>query len=165
MSTGPTITVEIPNLLAVQAKLEALGVVKVPQAMRKVIVAGAKPMKAAIKAAGQSMTVGQSKTLPGGLINGIRYKSGKTTKALASIAGAHQQISYYMVGPFGKGTSHRSLVIAGHEIVGHAPNLTRTGKRTQPVPFVEAGRKSAEGPALEAIAAAAKVAIEAASKL
>ena len=162
-----SVTVEVPNLLAVQARLEELGVVKVPAAMRKVIVAGAKPMKAAIQAEtpiGQRFSASQGDA-PGNLLRGVRYKSGKTTKALASIAGAHQALAYYMVGPMGKGTAHRHLVIAGHEIVGHAPNLTHTGKRTTPNPFVERGRKAGEGPAVAAIEAAAKVALAEAERL
>ena len=165
MSGEFSFTVEVPNLLATQARLEELGVVKVPQAMRKVIVAGAKPMRAAIRAEASGSFVGQSRTLPGGLLRSIKYKSGRTTKVLASIAGAHQAISYYMVGPMGKGSRHRHLIISGHEIVGHAPNLTRTGKRSTPNPFVERGRQAAAGPALEAISAAAAVAIEEAGRL
>jgi hypothetical protein len=161
----PIYTVEVEGLLKTQMRLEELGVVKIPAAMRKVVVAGAKPMRAAIRSAEQSMTTGQSRTLPGGLLRGIRYKSGRTTKTLASIAGAHAALSYYVVGPFGKGTAHRHLVIDGHEIVGHAPNLTRTGKRTTPVPFVKAGAESARGASAAAIEAASRIAIEEATKL
>ena len=169
MAGNFSVTVEVPNLLAVQARLEELGVVKVPAAMRKVIVAGAKPMKAAILAETPMAKPGtvsvQSESFPGDLRRGVRYKSGRTTKALASIAGAHQALAYYMVGPMGHGTAHRHLVIAGHEIVGHAPNLTHTGKQTTPNPFVERGRKAGEGPAVAAIEAAAKVALAEAERL
>lgn len=155
MASGFSVTVEVPNLLALQARLTELGVVKVPLAMRKVLVAGAKPMKAAIAA---ETPVARAVSASGGgaigdLKRGIRFKAGRTDKAL------------YMIGPMGKGTAHRALVIRGHEIVGHAPNLTRTGKRTKPNPFVERGQAAGQGPALAAIATAAAAAIEAAAKL
>ena len=163
-----SVTVEVPNLLAVQAKLEELGVVKVPNAMRKIIVAGAKPMKAAIAAETPVAEPGSvsvnSRSFPGDLRRGVKYKSGRTTKALASIAGAHQVLAYYMIGPMGKGTAHRHLVIGGHEIVGHEPNKVDTGRRTVPNPFVERGRRAAEGAAISAIEAAARVAIFEATK-
>jgi len=167
-STAPgfSVTVEVTNLLELQARLEALGVVKIPQAMRKVLVAGAKPIKTAIQnetPIGEYTNVKEN-SWPGDLLRGVRFKSGRGTKALAKAVGA-QSISYYVIGPFGKGTAHRHLVISGHEIVGHAPNLTRTGKRTTPNPFVQRGRQASEGTALSAINAAARAAIEAASKL
>jgi hypothetical protein len=144
--------IEIEGLLPLEARLEELGVVKIPLAMRKVTVAGAKPMKAAIKAAGSSMFQGQSKTDPGGLVRGVRYKASRGAKGLS-----------YTIGPFGAGTRHRALVIYGHEITGHTGK--RTGKRTRPVPFVEAGERAAAGASIAAITAASKVAIEAATKL
>ena len=165
MASGFSVTVEVPNLLAVQAKLEELGVVKVPAAMRKVVVAGAKPMKAAILA---ETPVGfpsvNSRSFSGDLKRSVKYKSGKTTKALAAIAGVTSQIAYYMVGPMGKGSAHRHLVVNGHRIVGHRPNLTDTGRRSRPNPFVDRGRQSAEGVAVAAIESAARVAIFEATK-
>ena len=169
MASSFSVTVEVPNLLAVQARLEELGVVKVPVAMRKIIVEGAKPMKAAILAQTPIAAPGtvsvQSTSFPGDLRRSVKYKSGKTTKALAAIAGAKSQIAYYMVGPMGKGSPHRHLVIGGHEMVGHKPNLTHTGKRTTPNPFVERGRKASEGPAIAAIEVAARAALEEATRL
>ena len=163
---GFSVTVEVPNLLQTQARLEELGVVKVPVAMRKVIVAGAKPMKAAIQA---ETPIGSpsinSLSFSGDLLRSVKYKSGKTTKVLAAIAGARSQIAYYMVGPFGKGSAHRHLVIAGHEIVGHEPNLVHTGRRTTPNPFVDRGRQAAEGPAVAAIEIAMKAALAEAERL
>jgi hypothetical protein len=163
--SGPIYVVDVEGLRETQARLEEIGIVKVPQAMRKIIVAGAKPMRAAIRSAAQGMTTGQSRKDPGGLVRGIRYKSGRTTKALASVAGAHAALNYYVVGPFGRGTRHRHLVIEGHEIVGHAPNLTRTGKRTRPVPFVQAGSDAARSQSAAAIETAARAAIEEATRL
>ena len=167
MASSFSVTCEVPNLLATQARLEELGVVKVPVAMRKVIVAGAKPMKAAIM---NETPIGEytrpkQNDWPGNLQRSVRYKSGKTTKALAAIAGAKSQIAYYMVGPMGKGSAHRHLIIGGHEMVGHKPNLTHTGKRTTPNPFVERGRKAGEGPAIAAIEVAARAALEEATRL
>jgi hypothetical protein len=146
------ITVEgLPEL---SAKLTELGVVKIPLAMRRVTVAGAKPLRAAIRTAASGMFVGQSDQTPGGLLKGIRYKQVRGSKGME-----------YVIGPFGAGTAHRALVIGGHEVVGHAPNLTHTGKRTTPRPFVEEGRNAAQGTALAAIEVAAKAAIETATKL
>ena len=163
---GPIVTVEVPNLLAVQARLEELGTVKVPLAMRKILVAGAKPVRAAIRS---QTPVGSpsvnSLSFPGDLQRGVRYKAGKTTRSLAAAAGVSSAISYYIIGPFGKGTAHRHLVIGGHEIVGHKPNLTRTGKRTRPNAFVQRGRDAAAAPALAAVASAAGAAVEAAAAL
>lgn len=147
-----TIRIHVENLPQVEARLTELGVEKIPKAVRKVTVAGAKIMRASIRAAASSMFVGQSKKDPGGLERGIRYKASRGMKGRT-----------YIIGPFGKGTSHRALVIGGHEIVGHTGN--RTGKRTRPVPFVEAARRAGEGPALSAIEAAARAAIEAAERL
>ena len=184
-----SVTVEVPNLLAVQARLEELGVVKVPLAMSRVMRPSAKLMQVAIQAEApvgdegtrthKALLRWQASTFqkrmageqvkefkaPGGLLASVRFKAGKTTKELAAVAGLGQQIRYYMVGPFVKGSSHRHLVIAGHEIGGHAPNLTHTGKRTTPNPFVERGRKAGEGPAVAAIEAAAKVALAEAERL
>ena len=169
MAQGFSVTCEVPNLLQTQARLEELGVVKVPVAMRKVIVAGAKPMKAAILAETPIAKPGtvsvQSTSFPGDLRRSVRYKSGKTTKALAAIAGVKSQIGYYMVGPMGKGSAHRHLVIAGHEIVGHEPNLTHTGKRTTPNPFVQRGREVGQSAALGAIEVASRAALEEATRL
>ena len=146
------ITIEGQAILS--AKLTELGVVKIPLAMRKVTVAGAKPLRAAIRTAAAGMFVGQSDQTPGGLLKGIRYKQTRGSKGLG-----------YIIGPFGAGTAHRALVIGGHEVVGHAPNLTHTGKQTTPRPFVEEGRNAAQGAALAAIAVAAAAAIDEAAKL
>ena len=169
MASDFSITVEVPNLLQTQARLEELGVVKVPQAMRKVVVAGAKPMKAAILAVTPVAKPGtvsvQSTSFPGDLKRSVKYKSGKTTKALAAIAGVTSQVSYYMVGPMGKGSAHRHLIVGGHEVVGHAPNFTKTGKRTTPNPFVQRGREAGQGAALGAIEVASRAALEEATRL
>ena len=166
MASDFSITVEVPNLLKTQKQLEELGVVKVPQAMRKVVVAGAKPIKAAILA---ETPVGfpsvNSRSFSGDLKRSVKYKSGKTTSALAAIAGVTSRVSYYMIGPMGKGSAHRHLVILGHEVVGHAPNFTKTGRRTTPNPFVGRGREASQGAAIAATEVAAAAALEEATRL
>ena len=189
MSGEFSFTVEVPNLLAVQARLEELGVVKVPVAMSRAMRPAAKVIATAIanrtpvgdeptrtrsafkrwqrstfqaRLAGTAVKEFQA---PGGLRASVKFKAGKTTLALSAAAGVSQGIRYYVIGPFGRGSSHRHLVISGHEIVGHAPNLTRTGKRTTPNPFVERGRQASEGPALAIIEARAAIEIERASRL
>jgi hypothetical protein len=160
--------VHVENLAQVQTRLMDLGAVKIPRTLGKVVAAGAKVMRAGIKSAGQSMTVGQSRVAPGGLIAGVRYKKargGATIKGMAAAEAVGSEGLAYIIGPFGKGTSHRHMVIDGHEIVGHKPNLTHTGKRTRPVPFVTAGAESSRGAAVAAMEAAAKVAIEEAQRL
>ncbi len=61
----------------------------------------------------------------------------------------------YMVGPYGRGSAHRHLVIDGHEMVGHRPGLVRTGVMTQPNPFVERAASDAQARAFAAVEAAA----------
>ena len=146
--------IHVEGLPELSAKLTDLGVVKIPLAMRKVTVAGAKPLRAAIRTAASGMFVGQSRTTPGGMVRGIRYKQVRGSKGME-----------YVIGPFGRGTAHRGLVIAGHEVVGHQPGKVHTGVRTTPRPFVEQGRREAQGAALAAIEVAAAAAIEEAAKL
>ena len=164
----PYVTIHFENLEQVESRLMDLGAVKIPRVLGQVVAAGAKVMRKGIQSAGQSMTVGQSRTLPGGLIAGVRYKKasgGASFRGMAAAEAVGSEGLAYIVGPFGKGTYHRHLVIDGHEIVGHKPNLTRTGKRTQPVPFVRVGAEATQGAALAAIEVAAKVAIEGAERL
>jgi hypothetical protein len=141
--------IELTGLPEVEARLLELGAVKIPTALRKVAVAGAKPMRSAIRAAAP---VGPT----GNLRRGVRYKASRVRTS--GYVG-------YIVGPFGRGTAHRHLVLGGHEIIGHAPNKTDTGKRTRPNPFVETGHHAAEAQALAATEEAAAAAIEMATKL
>lgn len=143
-----TSRIEVLGVKECEAALTEFGEVKVPVAMRAVTVQGAKIMRASIKSAASSMFQGESKTMPGGLIKGVRYKAARGAKG-----------TRYIVGPFGKGTAHRALVVSGHEIVGHAPNKTHTGKRTRPVPFVQQGEEAALPAAVAAIEEGAKAAI------
>lgn len=133
-----TVAIEgVDRLLARLGEIEHKGVRKV---MLKALVEGAKPLRSAIRGAAP-------KGETGNLRGGVRYKASRKSTAQRSLA--------YMVGPFGRGTAHRHLVVGGHEIVGHAPSLTRTGKRTRPDPFVERGRAAAESQAFAAVASAA----------
>jgi hypothetical protein len=158
------VTVTVANLPKVQARLTELGQVKIPKVMAKVVKAGALPMRAAIKAAGASMFENSRGPSGGGLEQGIRFKKARDKKAA---------VPTYMVGPFGKGTRHRHLVINGHAIHGHisgriggdAAARVGGGKRTHPVPFVEAGRKASASGSVAAIETAARAALAAAEKL
>jgi hypothetical protein len=49
-----------------------------------------------------------------------------------------------VVGPMGKKASHRHLVEGGHAIVGHRPNLVRTGGRARPNPRAAQSRSSTQ---------------------
>lgn len=131
-----TVAIEgVDRLLAKLGEVEAKGVRRLAL---KVLVEGAKPLRASIRSAAPEGKTGNLKA-------GVRYKaSRKTTRQLA-----------YMVGPFGKGTAHRHLVIGGHEVVGHQPAKVRTGKRTKANEFVERGSSAAEGAAFDAVAASA----------
>jgi hypothetical protein len=142
-----TVQVEgVDRLLARLGEIEHTGVRKV---MLKALVEGAKPLRASIKSeapvAARDAT-GRYAHTRGALRGGVRYKaSRKATRSLA-----------YMVGPFGKGTHQRHLVVGGHEITGHKPGKVQTGKRTTPNPFVERGRSAAEGQAFARVADAAR---------
>ena len=128
----------------------------------KILVEGAKPLRAAIqteapvgpsaasrKQARAAARAAKQKPPPGNLKAGVRYKaSAKSTGALA-----------YMVGPFGAGTQHRHLVVRGHVITGHDPDRVRGG-RTKANPFVYRGAEKGRQQAFDAIAAAAKTAVD-----
>ena len=114
----------------------------------KVIVAGAKPLRAAIRT--EAPVGPPSDKKRGNLRASVGYKASR--KATGNIA--------YMIGPFGKGSQHRHLVIYGHEIVGHKPNLTRTGVHTKPNNFVQRGENKARQASFDAIAVAATSALD-----
>ena len=164
VSSGSVVTVSIPNLLELQAKLEELGAVKIPRAMQKVIVAGAKPIRTAIRA---ETPVGPT----GNLRKSVKYKSGTTDRAFVKLSTASKLAftvadgAGALIGPQGKGSPHAHLVIDGHEMVGHRPNRVRTGKMTRANPFVQRGREASEGAAMDAMAVAVRAAIEAATML
>lgn len=142
----------VDQLLARLGRVQSSGVRKV---MLKALVEGAKPLRAAIRAeapVAEKDTKGQYAHARGALRAGVRYKASRKNTGTRSLA--------YMVGPFGKGTAQRHLVVGGHVITGHKPNLTRTGKTTRPNPFVERGAERATGLAFAAVAVAAKARFE-----
>ena len=114
--------------------------------MLKALVGGAKPLRASIRSEATFPTKGKH---PGALRQGVRYKASR--KSTGQIA--------YMVGPYGKGTAQRHLVIYGHDITGHKPNKTKTGQRTKPNNFVQRGEEKARSQAYEGVATAAKAAL------
>lgn len=134
-----TITVE--RLHEVEAALTQAGAVKIPAALRRVTVEGAKPLRASIRAAAP---VGPT----GNLRKSVRYKASRGSRGMR-----------YTIGAFGRGSAHRHLVIYGHRVTGHNPNHTVTGKRTRPNSFVQRGAEAASGAAVAALEAAAAVAI------
>lgn len=164
-----SITIEVVGLREVEARLAELGAVKIPRAMRRVVVAGAKPLRSAIRAAspvGKIARPTQSDT-PGNLRRSVRYRAKRGSHGLT-----------YVVGPMGKGSAPRQLVIEGHAIKGHGHSLagmklgTRLGHqavggaaRTTPNDFVRRGRERATGVSFAAIEVAAREAIEAAGRL
>lgn len=128
--------IEFTRLREVQAALAEAGDVKVPQAVRRVTVEGAKVIKRSIKDTAQFP---YSKT--GNLRRGVRYKASKGSKGMR-----------YTVGAFGRGTAHRGLVIYGHRFKG--------GSFSRPNPFIERGAAAGEGAAIVALEAAATAAIK-----
>jgi hypothetical protein len=136
----------VERIPQVTAALVAAGEVKIPQAVRRVTVEGAKPLRAAIRAeapVGKRARPAQNDT-PGNLRRSVRYKASRGSKG-----------ERYTVGAFGRGSAHRGLVIYGHEKRGG-------GGRTRANSFVERGGQAAEGAAVAAINAAATAAIKAA---
>lgn len=129
--------VQIEGVEEVVAALNAWRVQKVPRIVRTGMRTGAKLMRAAMKA--ETNFAGQSRTNPGGLLKGIKYASVRGTFA-------------FDIGPMGKGTAHRHLVIRGHDVkrAKNGPVLGHAG----PNPFVFRGEQDTEAMAKEAIAAA-----------
>ncbi len=133
----------ISGLKEAEAKLEALGTTGIPKILNKTIKRGAVVLKNAVKA--EAHFEGQSRTDPGGLVRGIRYK------VIRSVATKKGSVGY-VAGPFGKGTAHRHLVTAGHRL----PN----GGRTRANPFVERGREAGMPGAVAAVEAALQAAVD-----
>jgi len=164
-----TATIVIEGIRETQLKLEAFGVEKIPKAMGVVLTAGAKPLRAAIRAAAPVSDQGprpSQSDVPGNLRASVKYKAVRKTGRTA-----------YVIGAFGKGSAHRHLVIYGHEIKGHnlygayqgsrgiKKNIARAGERTTPNDFIARGREAGQAEAIAAVEAASKVAIEEATKL
>jgi hypothetical protein len=135
--------IEVLGITEVTAALAEAGVVKIPAAVRRVTVEGAKPIKAAIKAeapVGKRPRPWQNDE-PGNLRRSVRYKVSRGSKG-----------ERYTIGAFGRGSAHRGLVIYGHEKRGG-------GGRTTANQFVRRGGEAAESGAVAALEAAAAAAI------
>ena len=161
----PYVTIHFENLEQVESRLMDLGAVKIPRVLGQVVAAGAKVMRKGIQSAGQSMTVGQSRTLPGGLIAGVRYKKasgGASFRGMAAAEAVGSEGLAYIVGPFGKGSQLRHLVIYGHDIQNRKGGPTYG--RTKPNSFVQRGEEKSRSQAFDAVAAAAKNALAELSK-
>jgi len=137
--------------------LERAGGPGARKVMLKSLVEGAKQVRSAIRAEAPVAardTAGRYAHKRGTLRAGVRYKASRTRRTY--------QIAY-MIGPFGKGTAHRHLVISGHAIKGHrrtllgmgAGKLGRQGlsgaKRTRPDDFVARGEARSKSAALLAV--------------
>jgi len=92
---------------------------------------------------GAPLQLRETKATQGGLkllLNPIRALTpvGKTGNLLKSDKARVLPKRWGEVGAFAVGPTahHRHLVIQGHRIVGHRPNLVDTGKRSTPNPFV-----------------------------
>ena len=170
------ITVEgLPELEAKLLEFDA----KVRPGLLRATRPGAKLLQVAIQAeapVGQRPRPSQG-DVPGNLRASVRYKASRKRSGFTG----------EVVAPYGKGSAHRYLVIAGHRIKGHArvrlgkyetkgglteyhhkigrKGVSRSGEMTTPNDFVRRGRMAAEGPALAATEAAVAAAIEAAVKL
>lgn len=166
---GPGFIV-VEHVAEVEAALAEAGVVKIPAALRKVTVEGAKPLRAAIREAApvgqytpsQAASRAKQNDVSGNLRKGVRYKVSRGSKG-----------ERYTIGPFGKGTAHRGLVIFGHRIKGHQRSIGGFGRghlgqkatsgktRTTPNSFVKRGVEASSGVAVSSLEAAATAAIKA----
>jgi hypothetical protein len=134
----------IDELLKVMAGIGTTAHVR--KVMLKAIVAGAKPLRAAIRS--EAPVGAASDPGRGNIKKSVRYKASK--KSTGTIG--------YMIGPFGQDSQHRHLVIYGHTITGHKPDKVK-GARTQPNNFVERGENKSRAAAFDAVAAEAKAAL------
>ena len=133
---------KVEGMDALVKALEGVKATGIRRVMLKALVEGAKPLRAAIRTEAPGPATDKHR---GALKASVRYKASK--KSTGVIA--------YMIGPFGKGSQHRHLVIYGHTITGHKPNKVQ-GARTAPDNFVQRGEEKARGAAFDAIAATAK---------
>jgi hypothetical protein len=163
-------TIEVTGLPEVEAKLLALDA-KIRPGLLATSRPGAKLLRDAIRA---EAPVGQrprptQNDVPGNLRNSVQFKASRKRSGFTG----------QVVAPYGKGSAHRYLVIAGHEIKGHGHSLfgaklsvKRFGHKgtsgktsTTPNPFVQRGRERVEAQALAATELAAIKVVERAVKL
>jgi len=158
--------------------LDKLNDMTTPTRMRRValkaIEPGAKIMRDAIRSeapVAEKDTTGRYAHKKGALKRGVRYKASRQNVQY----GGHTfqgPIIAYMVGPFGKGTAQRHLVVGGHKIVGHnvhgtfqgrngvKKGLATEGARTKPNPFVQRGIDKSRDDAMHAVESKASEALE-----
>ncbi len=164
------VTVRVEGLPELEAKLAGFEV-KVRPALLATTRPGAKLLAEAIRSEAPVGKVArpQQHDTPGNLRDSVKFKASKTRRS---------GFTGHVVAPFGKGSSHRYLVIAGHVIKGRQRTVlghgagklgrqatSRAGEMTRPNPFVQRGREKAERQALEATELAAKKVIDKAAAL
>lgn len=165
------ITTEVQGLEPLIQKLSDMtSPVRVRKVALKVLEPGAKATKAAIAAEAPVNPFdrkGRQGDKPGNLKRGVRYKASKTRNV--EYWGGTPAVAAYIVGPFGKGTAHRHLVVAGHNMRGHKRTLLGVNlghknvgglARTRANPFVQRGIDHAKDEAMNMIEAEAGAALE-----
>ena len=136
------------------------------KAALRIMVGAAKQIRDAIRAeapVAEKDTKGRYAHKKGALKRGVKYKASRQkTENGKAIA--------YIIGPFGKGTAQRHLIVAGHKITGHNTfafqgrggvknSLARGGERTKPDPFVQRGIERSQEAAKAAVEAVAHEAL------
>jgi hypothetical protein len=134
-------------------------------------VPGAKVLRAAIRAetpVAQKDTTGRYAHKRGALRKGVRYKASRQQIEYGGKTFSGKAIAY-IVGPFGKGTAQRALVVGGHDIKGHKRTLLGASvghkkvgglMRTRPNNFVERGEARARVSLTGEMESGAKAAFE-----
>lgn len=170
--TGVTVKIEGMDKL-IDALNDASSDVRVRRFALKAIAPGAKVLRDAIRAeapVAAKDTTGRYAHKRGALKRGVRYKASRQRIEYGGKTYVGKVIAY-VVGPFGKGTSQRHLVVAGHNVKGHKRSLLgvevkgthqRTGglMRTRPNPFVERGEARARTATTGAIETGSRSAFE-----
>jgi hypothetical protein len=167
------VTTEVQGLEPLIAKLpDMTSDARIRKVGLKAIEPGAKIMKAAIQAeapVAKQDTKGKYAHTKGALKRGVSYKASRTKNV--EYWGGTPAISAYVVGPFGKGTSQRHLIVSGHKTTGHfstANHNRQTGAhfatggkdRTDANPFVQRGVDRSQADAFSAIESTASEALE-----
>jgi hypothetical protein len=167
------VTTEVTGLEPLLRKLEDMtSTARVRKVGLKVLEPGAKAMKKAIAEEAPVNKVdrkGRQGDKPGNLKRGVRYKASRTKNV--QYWGGTPALAAYIVGPFGKGTAHRHLIVSGHKLVGHnrfafqgregvKKGLSSEGGRTKPNPFVQRGIERAKEDVLRSAESEAQSAME-----
>ena len=171
--TGTGVKVEVEGMSKLVDKLnDASSDVRVRRFALKAIAPGAKILRDSIRAeapVAKHDTAGRYAHRKGALKRGVRYKASRQRIEYGGKTFVGKVIAY-IVGPFGKGTAQRHLVVAGHNVKGHKRSLLgiKVGghrsvgglMRTRPNPFVERGEARARTSTSGAIETGAKAAFE-----